>query len=140
MVSLGLHCCARAFSSCREWGLLFVAVLRLTITVASPVWEQSLGSQPSIVPSHRLSNCGLWALEHRLRSCGTWALLLYSMQDLPRSGIKPVSPVLAGRFLSTVPPGKSKNINFKRQVYIFLFLSLGHLNPEKPQEESLSAD
>ena len=26
LAALGLHCCARAFSSCGEWGLLFVAV------------------------------------------------------------------------------------------------------------------
>ena len=35
-----------------------------------------------------------------------WALLLCSMGDLLRPGIKPVSPALAGGFLSTVPPGK----------------------------------
>ena len=29
------------------------------------------------------------------------------MWDLPRTGIKPVSPTLAGGFLTTVPPGKS---------------------------------
>ena len=29
------------------------------------------------------------------------------MWDLPRPGIKPVSPALAGGFLTTVPPGKS---------------------------------
>ena len=29
------------------------------------------------------------------------------MRDLPRPGIKPVSPALAGRFLTTVPLGKS---------------------------------
>ena len=28
------------------------------------------------------------------------------MWDLPRSGIEPVSPALAGGFLTTVPPGK----------------------------------
>ena len=28
------------------------------------------------------------------------------MWDLPRSGLEPVSPALAGRFLTTVPPGK----------------------------------
>ena len=38
---LGLHCCARAFSSCSEWGLLFVAVRGLLIAVASLV-EQRL--------------------------------------------------------------------------------------------------
>ena len=28
------------------------------------------------------------------------------MWDLPRSGIKPVSPALAGSFFTTEPPGK----------------------------------
>ena len=28
------------------------------------------------------------------------------MWDLPRPGLKPVSPALAGRFSTTVPPGK----------------------------------
>ena len=39
---LGLHCCARAFSSCGEWGLLFVAVCGLLIVVASLVVEYGL--------------------------------------------------------------------------------------------------
>ena len=34
---LGLRCCMQAFSSCDEWGLLFVAVLGLLIVVASLV-------------------------------------------------------------------------------------------------------
>ena len=39
---LGLHCCAWAFSSCGEWGLLFIVVRRLLITVASLVAEHRL--------------------------------------------------------------------------------------------------
>ena len=39
---LGLHCCAWAFSSCGERGLLFVAVYRLLIAVASLVADQGL--------------------------------------------------------------------------------------------------
>ena len=39
---LGLRCCARAFSSCRERGLLFVAVRGLLIAVASLVAERGL--------------------------------------------------------------------------------------------------
>ena len=39
---LGLHCCALAFSSCGERGLLFVAVRRLLIAVASLVAEHGL--------------------------------------------------------------------------------------------------
>ena len=41
------------------------------------------------------------------RSCGAQAWLLRGMWDLPRLGIKPISPALAGGFLSTVPPEKS---------------------------------
>ena len=39
---LGLHCCAQAFSSCDERGLLFVAVHGLLIAVASLVVEHRL--------------------------------------------------------------------------------------------------
>ena len=39
---LVLRCCPRAFSSCGEWGLLFVVVHRLLIAVASLVAEHGL--------------------------------------------------------------------------------------------------
>ena len=39
---LGLHFCAWAFSSCGEWGLLFVAVRGLLTGVASLVVEHGL--------------------------------------------------------------------------------------------------
>ena len=39
---LGLRCCARAFSSCGERGLLFVAVRGLLIAVASLIAEHGL--------------------------------------------------------------------------------------------------
>ena len=42
MAVLGLLCCARAFSSCGEWGLFFVMVCRLLIVVASLVVEHGL--------------------------------------------------------------------------------------------------
>ena len=42
MAVLALHCCAWAFSSCSDWGLLFVAVRGLLIAVASPVVEHGL--------------------------------------------------------------------------------------------------
>ena len=41
MAALGLHC-AWAFSSCSERGLLFVAVHRLLIVVASLIAEHGL--------------------------------------------------------------------------------------------------
>ena len=42
LAALGLRCCAQAFSSCSEQGLLFVAVRGLLIMVASLVAEHQL--------------------------------------------------------------------------------------------------
>ena len=42
LVALGLHCYRRAFSSCGERGLLFVAACGLLIAMASPVAEHGL--------------------------------------------------------------------------------------------------
>ena len=39
-------------------------------------------------------SCGSGALECGLSSCGTWAQLPHSTWNLPRPGIKPVSPAL----------------------------------------------
>ena len=87
MAVLGLRFCARAFSSCGERGPLFIAVCGPLTIVAS------------VVAEHRLQT-------RRLSNCGSRAQLLRGMWDLPRSGLKPVSPALAGRFSTTVPPGK----------------------------------
>ena len=70
--ALGLHCCVWAFSSCGQWGLLFIAVPGLLIVVASLVAEhRTLGAWASVAVAHGLSSCGSWALESRLGSCGT---------------------------------------------------------------------
>ena len=87
MAVLGLRFCAKAFSSCGKRGPLFIAVRGL-FTVAA-----------SLVAEHRLQM-------RRLNNCGSWAQLLRGMWDLPRPGLEPVSPALAGRFSTTVPPGK----------------------------------
>ena len=50
------------------------------------------------------SSCGKRGL---LSVCGAQASLPCDMWDLPRPGTEPVSPALAGIFLSAVPPGKS---------------------------------
>ena len=39
--------------------------------------------------------------------------MLRGMWDLPRPGLEPVSPALAGRFSTTVPPGKPDFNSFK---------------------------
>ena len=87
MVVLGLRFCARASSSCGKRGPLFIAV-RGPLTIAA-----------SLVVEHRLQT-------RRLSSCGSRAQPLRGMWDLPRPGLEPVSPALAGRFSTTVPPGK----------------------------------
>ena len=38
-----------------------------------------------------------------LRSCGSWTQLLRGMRGTPRSRMEPMSPALAGRFLSIAP-------------------------------------
>ena len=62
--------------------------------------------------ARRLSSCGSQALELRLSSGGAWAGLLRGMWDLPGPGIEPVSPALAGGFLTTVPPGKPRTSHY----------------------------
>ena len=89
---LGLRFCARAFSSCGERGPLFIAV-RGPLTIAA-----------SLVAEHRLQT-------RRLSSYGSQAQLLRGMWDLPRPGLEPVSPALAGRFSTPAPPGKPLNIS-----------------------------
>ena len=42
LAALGLRCCMQAFSSCGEWGLLFVVVRGLLIVVASLVVAHGL--------------------------------------------------------------------------------------------------
>ena len=99
LAALGLRCCARAFSSCGEHGPLLIAVRRILSLVASLVAEHRL-------QACGLGSCGLQASERRLSSCGSRAYLLHGMWDPPGPEIKPVSPALAGGFLTTAPPGK----------------------------------
>ena len=83
------HC--GGFSCCRAW---------------------ALGSWTSVAVACGLSSCGSWALERRLSSCGAQAQLVCGMCDLPRPGLEPVSPALAGGFLTTAPPGKPNVVEF----------------------------
>ena len=59
-----------------------------------------------------LSSGGSPALGHKLNSCGAQTQLLHHVWDLPTPGIKPMPPVLASGFLSSVPPQKSSNFCF----------------------------
>ena len=98
---LGLCFCARAFSHCGKRGPLFIAVHGPLTIVASLVVE------------HRLQM-------HRLSSCGSRASLLRGMWDLPRPGLEPMSPALAGRFSTTALPGKPFPFIFNLYVSLYL--------------------
>ena len=93
MAVLGLRFCARlslVVASGEAHAPLFIAV-RGPLTIAA-----------SLVAEHRLQT-------HRLSNCGSRAQLLRGMWDLPRPGLEPVSPALAGRLSTTAPPGKPPN-------------------------------
>ena len=82
---------ARAFSSCGKRGPLLITVRRPLTIAASPVAE------------HRLQT-------RRLSNCGSRAQPLRRMWDLPRPGLEPVCPAMAGRLSTTAPPGKPRKL------------------------------
>ena len=94
MAVLGLRFCVRAFSSCGKRGPLFIAV-HGPLTIAA-----------SLVAEHRLQT-------RRLSNYGSRAQPLRGMWDLPRPGLEPVSPALAGGLPTTAPPGKPLQYLFK---------------------------
>ena len=107
MAVLGLHFCTRAFSSCGMWGPLFIAARGPPTVMASLVAEHRLQTR-------RLSSCGSRAQSLR----GTW--------DLPRPGLEPVSPALAGRPSTTAPPGKPSMSYFEILAASFAVLTSEH--------------
>ena len=82
---------------------VFVSVRGLSLVAASGGHSSSRCAGLSLlwplVAEHRLQT-------RRLSSCGSRAHLLCGMWDLPRPGLEPVFPALAGRFSTTAPPGK----------------------------------
>ena len=84
---LGLWCCAWAFSSCNEQGLLS----------AFGVWASPCGGS---------SCCGVQALGMWAQQMGHLGLTALQCSGSPQPGIELVSPELAGGFLTIGPPGK----------------------------------
>ena len=95
----------RAFSSCGEHRLLFIALHGL-LSLRWLLLLQGMGSRAwaSVVTAVVLSGCGSRAPEHRLNSCGAWTELLHGMWDLSGSGIELVFPALAGGLFTPEPP------------------------------------
>ena len=108
--------------------LFFLAVLGLCCLAGFPLVAESRGYswmlwwllllQSTGSRACGLNSCGFPALEDRLSSWDAWAQLLSTMWDPPNVGIKPMSPVSAGRFFATEPPGKPQN------RYLLLFAHL----------------
>ena len=109
MATLGLCCFERIFSSCSKQGLFSNSGSKLLIEPHGILYcgTCALGTHASVVVEHRLSSSGL----HPLGLKGLVAVE-HSMWNLPRPGIKLMCPALAGRLLSTVPPGKFHTYNF----------------------------
>ena len=131
LAALGLRCCSGAFSGCGEQVLLsscnagtlmlLLRSLMASLDGVSCCGAQALGAQASVAVAHSFSSCdlpalgrvgfivvalqlicwGWWALEPGLSSLGPQTQLLHGMWNLPKPGIEPMTPALAGRFLST---------------------------------------
>ena len=104
--------------------LVFVAALGLSLVAKRAGATLHYGGRASHCGG--LSGRGAQALELKASSiCGSWASLPCGMWDLPGPGLKPVSPVLSGRFfLTTGPPRKSCHV----------VLNKSHLDPKKEKE------
>ena len=79
LAALDLHCCARAFSSCGEQGLLFAVVCGLLIAVAS------------LVAEHRLQARGLqqlWLMGSRAQAQQLWRMGLVALRHVASSWTK----------------------------------------------------
>ena len=102
---------------------VFVSLRGLSPVVASGGHSSSrctgLSLSRPLVAEHRLQT-------RRLSNCGSRAQPLRGMWDLPRPGLEPVSPALAGGFSTTVPPGKPPKQIFLNIVFHCCLFSLWH--------------
>ena len=86
MAVLGLRFCARAFSSCGKRGHSSSRCTGLSLSWPLLLWSTGCRRAGSVIVARAQPLRGMW--------------------DLPRPGLEPVSPALAGRFSTTAPPGK----------------------------------
>ena len=64
-------------------------------------------------------------------SHGTWAQLLCDMWNLPKQGVEPASPALAGEFLITVPLRRSKWVTWLEPEFYDIYETTGKLPTEQ---------
>ena len=89
------------FGCCAGFSLVSVSGGCFLVEVHGLLFLQSMGSQAWAQVA------SLQALEHGLSSCDAWASWHVASSQ---TEIEPMSPALASRFLSTVPPGKSTDM------------------------------
>ena len=92
---------------------VFVSLRGLSLVVASGGLSSSRCAglstiAASLAVEHRLQT-------RRLSNCGSRTQLLRGMWDLPRPGLEPMSPALAGRFSTAAPPGKPQTCYFLKK-------------------------
>ena len=102
MAALGLRCYTRAFSSCGERGLLFVAVRGLLIAVASLVAEHGL-------QAHGLQQ--LWLAGSRAQAQQWWPTGLVAPQHvgLSQNRARTCVPCIGGRILNHYAAREARN-------------------------------
>ena len=122
-----VHCKEYLF---KIFSYLFLAVLGLTVhalSLVTAVGGLSLGvmswGYSSVVVCGLLTAVVSLVVEYRfyvrgLRSCGAWAQLPHSMWKVPRPGVEPVSPALAGRFLNSWTTREVQILTFWKKVLI----------------------
>ena len=59
------------------------------------------------------------------------------MWDLPRPGLEPVSPALAGRFSTTAPPGKPLSFTFNPHLHPRIPVAQTHVRQDREREQVL---
>ena len=108
---LSLVVVSGAYSSLWCVGFSLRWLLLLWSTGSRRVGFRSCSTRASGVAVRGLSSCGVWAQQLWLTGLATPRHV-----DLPRPGLKPMFPALAGRFLTTAPPGKSPICIFKIKI------------------------
>ena len=103
---LGLCCCAGFSLAEVVRGYTWLRCTSFSLQVLLLFQSQALGLAG-------FRSYGAQAREPRLSRCDTQARLLPGMWDLPRPGIKPISPALAGGFFTTEPPRKPWDLFLK---------------------------
>ena len=82
-----------------------------------------------------LSCCGAQAPDAQAQQLWLMGPVARGMWDLPRLGLEPMSPELAGRFSTTAPPGKPKKLVFMLScmscLYIYWILTSQLKNGQK---------